>query len=214
MYERAKHFIVSEVAHALAGVALGVHTHNDNGCAVANSILAVAAGCSHVQGTMNGYGERAGNADLTSIIPALVLKMGEESLDRDQLKLLTEVSHFVAETANVSPYPHQPYVGTSAFAHKGGVHASAAARLPVSIVSASSRPGSRRCTCRSTKPGLTTRPAASITRSSATGAIASPTSEIEPSVILMSPVRSPVGSMIRAPVTSRLIPILLASLRP
>jgi 2-isopropylmalate synthase len=79
---------------------------------------------------MNGYGERAGNADLTSIIPALDLKMGREAVGSERLKLLTEVSHFVAETANISPNPHQPYVGTSAFAHKGGVHASAAARLP------------------------------------------------------------------------------------
>lgn len=117
-------------AAALPGVSFGIHTHNDNACAVANSLLAVDAGCDHVQGTINGYGERAGNADLTSIIPALALKMGDESVGSDQLRLLTEVSHFVAETANVSPYPHQPYVGTSAFAHKGGVHASAAARLP------------------------------------------------------------------------------------
>ncbi len=111
-------------------VALGIHAHNDAGCAVANSLLAVDAGCTHVQGTMNGYGERAGNADLISIIPSLVLKMGEECISRDQLRLITEVSHFVAETANIAPAPHQPYVGASAFAHKGGVHASAAARLP------------------------------------------------------------------------------------
>ncbi|MDP2400914.1 MAG: citramalate synthase, partial [Actinomycetota bacterium] len=109
---------------------LGIHAHNDTGCAVANSLLAVEAGCVHVQGTANGYGERAGNADLLTIIPSLVLKMGEECITREQLKLLTEVSHFVAETANVSPNPHQPYLGSSAFAHKGGVHASAAARLP------------------------------------------------------------------------------------
>jgi 2-isopropylmalate synthase len=83
-----------------------------------------------VQGTANGYGERAGNADLLTIIPSLVLKMGRECITREQLKLLTEVSHFIAETANISPDPHQPYVGMSAFAHKGGVHASAAARLP------------------------------------------------------------------------------------
>ena len=79
---------------------------------------------------MNGYGERAGNADLISIIPSLVLKMGDDALSAEQLKLLTETSHFVAETANISPNPFQPYVGTSAFAHKGGIHASAAARLP------------------------------------------------------------------------------------
>ncbi|MBA4370921.1 MAG: citramalate synthase [Coriobacteriaceae bacterium] len=110
-------------------VPLGIHAHNDAGCAVANSLLAVDAGCTHVQGTMNGYGERAGNADLTAIIPALVLKMDDDCLSRDQLKLLTEVSHFVAETANISPNPYQPYVGASAFAHKGGVHASASDRL-------------------------------------------------------------------------------------
>jgi 2-isopropylmalate synthase len=121
--------IAGEMSLAL-DVPLGIHTHNDSGCAVANSLVAVEAGCSHVQGTMNGYGERAGNADLTSIVPALVLKMGDECLSQDQLKLLTEASHFVAETCNLSPYPHQPYVGSSAFAHKGGVHASAAVRLP------------------------------------------------------------------------------------
>lgn len=121
--------IVREVG-LLTDVALGIHTHNDAGCAVANSLVAVDAGAVHVQGTMNGYGERAGNADLISIIPALTLKMGDDAVTADQLKLLTEVSHFVSETANISPNPFQPYVGTSCFAHKGGVHASAAARLP------------------------------------------------------------------------------------
>jgi len=120
--------IVTEVAPRVAAP-LGIHTHNDSGCAVANSLVAIDAGCTHVQGTMNGYGERAGNADLTAIIPALVLKMGDDCVTRDQLRLLTEVSHFVAETANLSPYPHQPYVGTSAFAHKGGLHASATDKL-------------------------------------------------------------------------------------
>lgn len=121
--------IVREVGLAL-DVPLGMHAHNDAGCGVANSLVAIEAGCVHVQGTINGYGERAGNADLTSIIPALVLKMDDDCVTREQLKLITEVSHFVAETANISPNPHQPYTGTSAFAHKGGVHASAAARLP------------------------------------------------------------------------------------
>lgn len=124
---------VLRVVNAVALVVdapLGIHAHNDAGCAVANSLIAVDAGCVHVQGTANGYGERAGNADLLTIIPSLVLKMGRECLTLDRLKLLTEVSHFVAETANLSPNPHQPYVGSSAFAHKGGVHASAAARLP------------------------------------------------------------------------------------
>lgn len=121
--------VVRGLGEALPGVDLGIHAHNDAACAVANSLVAVDAGCTHVQGTANGYGERAGNADLLSIIPALVLKMGDDCITRDQLRLLTEVSHFVAETANVTPNPHQPYVGASAFAHKGGVHASAASRL-------------------------------------------------------------------------------------
>ena len=122
--------VVREVASALPGVTLGIHAHNDGACAVANSLVAVDAGCAHVQGTANGYGERAGNADLMAIISGLVLKMGDDCVTADQLRLLTEVSHFIAETANVAPNPHQPYVGASAFAHKGGVHASAAARLP------------------------------------------------------------------------------------
>ncbi|MBN1192488.1 MAG: citramalate synthase [Coriobacteriia bacterium] len=122
--------VVGEVVSALPGVALGIHAHNDSACAVANSLVAIDAGCSHVQGTANGYGERAGNADLMSIIAGLVLKMGDDCISADQLRLLTEVSHFIAETANVAPNPHQPYVGASAFTHKGGVHASAAARLP------------------------------------------------------------------------------------
>lgn len=120
--------IVAEVALQV-NAPLGIHTHNDSGCAVANALVAVDAGCTQVQGTINGYGERAGNADLTSIIPALVLKMGDDCVSADQLRLLTEVAHFVAETANLSPYPHQPYVGTSAFAHKGGLHASATGKL-------------------------------------------------------------------------------------
>ncbi len=122
--------VVREVSGALPGVTLGIHAHNDAACAVANSLVAIDAGCTHVQGTANGYGERAGNADLMSIIASLVLKMGDDCISADQLRLLTEVSHFIAETANVAPNPHQPYVGASAFAHKGGVHASAAARLP------------------------------------------------------------------------------------
>jgi 2-isopropylmalate synthase len=122
--------VVREMIEALPGVTLGIHAHNDAGCAVANSLVAIDAGCAHVQGTANGYGERAGNADLIAIIPSLVLKMGDDCITEDQLRLLTEVSHFIAETANIAPDPHHPYVGVSAFAHKGGVHASAAARLP------------------------------------------------------------------------------------
>lgn len=110
------------------GTPLGIHAHNDSGCAVANSIVAVEGGCVHVQGTINGFGERCGNADLTSIIPDLTLKLGIDCIDRENLPKLTEVSHFVSEVANITLNPHHPYVGHSAFAHKGGVHVSAVLR--------------------------------------------------------------------------------------
>jgi 2-isopropylmalate synthase len=104
---------------------LGVHVHNDSGCAVANSLAAVRGGCTQIQGTINGYGERVGNADLTSIIPALQLKMGYSVVEAAQLRELTALSRYVAEIANINPNRHQPYVGDSAFAHKGGIHAAA-----------------------------------------------------------------------------------------
>jgi len=104
---------------------LGIHAHNDGEMAVANTLAAVQAGCVHVQGTVNGYGERCGNANLCSVIPNLTFKCGFETIPRENLKRLTEMSHFVSEVANLSPNPHQPYVGMSAFAHKGGVHVSA-----------------------------------------------------------------------------------------
>ena len=107
---------------------LGIHAHNDSGCAVANSLSAVRAGAQMVQGTINGYGERCGNADLCSILPALKFKMGLDCIDESNLSRLTELSHFVSELANVSPDAFQPYVGASAFAHKGGAHASGVAR--------------------------------------------------------------------------------------
>lgn len=107
---------------------LGIHAHNDGDCAVANSIMAVQEGTVQVQGTINGYGERCGNANLCSIIPALVLKLGISCISQDQLRLLQEVSHFVSEVANLPPNTHQPYVGESAFAHKGGLHVSALVR--------------------------------------------------------------------------------------
>jgi 2-isopropylmalate synthase len=109
---------------------LGIHTHNDSECAVANSLAAVQSGVIHVQGTINGFGERCGNANLCSIIPALKLKMNRECISDDQLKRLTELSRFVYELCNLSPDKHQPYVGKSAFAHKGGVHVSAIQRHP------------------------------------------------------------------------------------
>ncbi len=107
---------------------LGIHAHNDSGCAVANSLAAVEAGVVQVQGTINGYGERCGNANLVSIIPNLVIKMGIPCLPEDKLPLLSEVSHHVSEIANIVMDPHQPYVGESAFAHKGGIHISASMR--------------------------------------------------------------------------------------
>ncbi len=116
--------IISEIKPYLPSN-FGIHAHNDSDCAVANSLLAVKLGALQVQGTINGYGERCGNANLCSIIPALELKMGYRCLPEGNLTLLTEVAHFVAEISNIPPDPHQPYVGQSAFAHKGGVHISA-----------------------------------------------------------------------------------------
>ena len=107
------------------GIALGIHTHNDAELAVANSLAAVRAGAVQVQGTINGYGERCGNANLCSIIPALKLKMGIDCLSDEQLGRLSEVAHFVAEVANLAVDTHLPYVGASAFAHKAGLHVAA-----------------------------------------------------------------------------------------
>lgn len=121
--------IMAEVKKSIT-TAIGIHTHNDSGCAVANSLVAVACGAEHVQGTINGFGERCGNANLCSIIPALQLKMGRECLNDAQLSRLREVSRYVYELANLVPNNHQPYVGNSAFAHKGGVHVSAIQRHP------------------------------------------------------------------------------------
>ena len=116
--------IVGEVREKVT-VPLGIHAHNDCNCAVANSILAVREGATMVQGTINGYGERCGNADLCSVIPNLVLKMDVDCVGREKLAGLTELAHFVSEVANLTPDSHQPYVGMSAFAHKGGMHVSA-----------------------------------------------------------------------------------------
>jgi 2-isopropylmalate synthase len=116
--------VVKEVKKSIA-VPLGIHVHNDSEMAVANSILAVRAGVAMVHGTINGYGERCGNANLCSIIPNLKLKMGIDCITDDQLKKITEVSRFVSELANLPHNKYLPYVGDSAFAHKGGVHVSA-----------------------------------------------------------------------------------------
>lgn len=113
--------IVTQVARQTS-LPLGIHCHNDSGLAVANSLLAVEAGAVHVQGTINGYGERCGNADLCALLPNLQMKLGYDCISEDQLRSLTEVSLYVSNRANLSPDHHQPYVGHSAFAHKGGMH--------------------------------------------------------------------------------------------
>jgi 2-isopropylmalate synthase len=109
---------------------LGIHVHNDAECAVANSLAAVGEGVGQVQGTFNGYGERCGNANLVSVIPSLVLKMGLACIPEDNLRELRSVARFVAELANRKPWDAQPYVGDSAFAHKGGMHVSAVLKHP------------------------------------------------------------------------------------
>jgi 2-isopropylmalate synthase len=119
---------LSQVVHDVltaSSARLGIHCHNDTGCAVANSMAAVAAGATHVQGTLNGYGERTGNADLVTIIANLELKKKQLVLPPNALQEAFRISHAVAEVTNVAPSSRQPYVGVSAFAHKAGLHASA-----------------------------------------------------------------------------------------
>ncbi|MCP4308313.1 MAG: citramalate synthase [bacterium] len=120
--------IVGEVGEALGDATLGCHFHNDSGMAVSNSITAVLEGVHQVQGCINGYGERTGNADLCSLIPNLSLKMGIETIPADRLPKLTTVSHHLADLVNLTLDPHMPYVGSSAFTHKAGLHTSALAR--------------------------------------------------------------------------------------
>jgi 2-isopropylmalate synthase len=121
--ERIAEATADAVAELGGRAEVGIHTHNDAECAVANSLAAVREGATLVQGTVNGYGERCGNANLFSILPALQLKLGYECVEPDRLALLTETAHLVDELCNVSPDPNQPYVGRNAFAHKGGMHA-------------------------------------------------------------------------------------------
>jgi 2-isopropylmalate synthase len=120
--------VVGEVVAALPGVRVGVHFHDDAACAVANSLVAVEAGATHVQGAANGYGERCGNADLFAIVAGLELKQGLRLLPQDRLAALTATAHAIAELANLPPDHRQPYVGGAAFATKAGLHASAIAR--------------------------------------------------------------------------------------
>ncbi|KLR62496.1 2-isopropylmalate synthase/homocitrate synthase family protein [Actinobacteria bacterium IMCC26207] len=121
--------ITSEVAAYFQSTQIGIHTQNDSGCAVANSVAAVVGGASQVQGTVNGYGERTGNANLMTVIPDLTLKMGITTLPPERMQRLTAVSRHVAELVNLPPHPADPYVGASAFAHKGGLHTSAVGRV-------------------------------------------------------------------------------------
>src|SRR6202012_518505 len=114
--------------HAVAsatGARLGIHCHDDTGCGVANTLVAVEAGVTHVQGTANGYGERAGNANLFSVVAGLQLKKGKVVLDGAGITEMTRIAHAISEGTNLTPDPHQPSVGLSAFAHKAGIHASA-----------------------------------------------------------------------------------------
>ena len=117
--------ITKQVCERFPNVVIGIHTHNDSDCAVANSLAAVKAGARHVQGTFNGLGERTGNANLCSIIPNLTFKMGFETIPADDIQKLTETSRFIFEVANLNPVLGMPYVGESAFAHKAGLHVNA-----------------------------------------------------------------------------------------
>ena len=122
--------IIREVKAAIT-TPLGIHVHNDSGLAVANTILAVKEGIAQVQGTINGFGERCGNVDLCTVIPNLQVKMGVACLTDERLRKLKEVSRFVSELANLPHNKHQPYIGDSAFAHKGGIHVSAIRKSPL-----------------------------------------------------------------------------------
>jgi 2-isopropylmalate synthase len=119
-----------KAAAKVTSVPLGIHCHNDGGLAMANTLAAVMAGAKQVQGTINGLGERCGNANLCTIIPALKLKMGIDCVTDEQLTRLTEVSHFVSESANLVPDPFSPYVGASAFSHKAGYHMDGITKWP------------------------------------------------------------------------------------
>lgn len=130
--QAVKHVYAYLAAQTSDGAALprfGIHTHNDGALAVANAMAAVQAGCTHVQGTINGYGERCGNMDLIPLIANLQLKLGYDCVTPEQLQRLSEVSHYVAAIANLNPDSHAPYVGRSAFAHKGGIHVAAIAKV-------------------------------------------------------------------------------------
>jgi 2-isopropylmalate synthase len=123
---------ITREARSRLKVRLGIHTHNDIGLGVANALASVAQGATHVQGTINGYGERTGNCNLTSVIPTLALKMGKRCLPESSLPKLKELSQFVDEIANLRHDPRQPWVGEAAFAHKGGTHVNAVQKVVAS----------------------------------------------------------------------------------
>jgi 2-isopropylmalate synthase len=132
------HAISSAMAEVIAGlegagVRVGIHCHDDAGCGVANSLAAVQQGATHVQGTINGYGERCGNANLISIVPNLQLKLGYQCLSAEQLEQLTLTANYLAELLNFTPDPDSPYVGRNAFAHKGGMHVAGVAADPTTF---------------------------------------------------------------------------------
>jgi 2-isopropylmalate synthase len=121
-----------KVVRAAVPTPLGIHTHNDSDVAVANAFAGIEAGCTQVQGTINGWGERCGNANLISVIAGLQLKMGRRCVPEESLARLAELSRTVSEIANIRPRAHAPYVGSSAFAHKGGMHVAAVEKIPAS----------------------------------------------------------------------------------
>jgi len=121
--------VITRAAHAALGIRIGIHTHDDIGLGVANALAAIEAGATHVQGTFNGYGERVGNCNLTTLIPNLEFKVKKQSVPSESLLLLKELSQFLDEVANVRPNPRLPWVGSAAFSHKGGTHVNAVQKL-------------------------------------------------------------------------------------
>src|SRR5207247_10830906 len=120
---------ITRTARARLAVRIGIHTHDDIGLGVANAMAAIDAGATHVQGTFNGYGERIGNCNLTTVIPTLEFKLKKSSIPSESLPLLKELSLFLDEVANIRPNPRLPWAGSAAFSHKGGTHVNAVQKL-------------------------------------------------------------------------------------
>ena len=132
MLFRSEVAAITKTAVGKLNCKVGIHTHDDIGLGVANALASVEAGAVHVQGTVNGYGERTGNCNMTSLIPCLQLKLGKACLPASSLRKLKELSLFVDEVANLRHNPRQPWVGSAAFAHKGGTHVNAVQKLAAS----------------------------------------------------------------------------------